>query len=187
MALAGVFYVKYRSPWYESRVTIAFVTTTTGFHGQLYDHFSDNQVFTAIAAGRLFDNPRTRAEIRALGGHARLTFDVAHWGNEEVPVYDQPYATVRSVSQDPVESRRTLDIALKLLTDRLKGWQTSSGANGKLMITWQPIDTIVGPVPQSLQINRASAGLMAIGGLLALWAAATVGRLTSRRRTTATA
>jgi hypothetical protein len=179
-AAAGL-YVKKTSSWYESRVTIAFVTTTTFFHGQLYDHFTDNQVFAAITSKRLFANPGTLREIRRRGGTARLDYNVAHWGNEEVPVYDQPYATIRAISKDPAESRRTLDVALSLLTERLDAWQRDNGAGDRLMINWQPIDSIRGPEKQGLQVNRALAVLLLTGMVVTVWAAILAGRIARRR------
>jgi hypothetical protein len=177
LAAGSVVWVRYRSPLYQSQVTVAFITKTTRFHGEVYDHFTDNHIYTAQAAMRLFDNPSTRKRIVDAGGTAYLDFELAHWGNQEVPVYGQPYATMRAVSRDPTSSINTLNIALEVLSERLEQWQTDAGATGRVMIAWEPIDAIRGPELQSLQIKRAMGGIAAI----ALIAAACVLSATRRR------
>ncbi|MBB5625398.1 hypothetical protein [Sphaerisporangium krabiense] len=177
--LAGfaVWWVRNRSPLYQSVVTVAFVTKTSHFAGEVYDHFTDNHIFTALATERFFDNPGTRDRLRAMGGTAKFSYEVAHWGNQELPVYGQPYATLQSLSSDPKESIDTLNLALKLLTQKLAALQTSAGANGRVMIKWEMIGSILGPQRQPLQKSRAIAGI----GLSAMLVTVVVMRLTRDR------
>ncbi|MET8139612.1 hypothetical protein ABZU32_04800 [Sphaerisporangium sp. NPDC005288] len=160
VAACAVMWVRYRSPLYQSSVTVAFITKTSHFQGEVYDHFTDNHIYMALATARFFDNPSTKERLRAMGGTAAFHYEVAHWGNEELPVYGQPYASLQALSDDPKQSIDTLNLALKLLTQKLQRLQTSAGASGKVMIKWQPIGDIMGPERQSLQRSRAMAGIV---------------------------
>ncbi|GGK79523.1 hypothetical protein Sme01_21670 [Sphaerisporangium melleum] len=140
-------------------MTVAFVTKTNHFQGEVYDHFTDNHIYMALATARYFDNPGTKQRLRAMGGTALFQFQVAHWGNEELPVYGQPYANLQALSDDPDEAKVTLDLALKLLDKKLENLQTSAGANGRVMIKWEPLGDVIGPVRQSLQRGRSMAGI----------------------------
>ncbi|MFC4529939.1 hypothetical protein [Sphaerisporangium dianthi] len=160
VAGCAVFWVRYRSPLYQSSVTVAFITKTDHFKGEVYDHFTDNHIYMALATARYFDNPSTKERLRAMGGTAAFHFEVAHWGNEELPVYGQPYANLQALSDNPKESIDTLNLALQFLTQKLQRLQTSSGASGKVMIKWQPIGSVMGPERQSLQRGRAMAGIV---------------------------
>ncbi|MEU9887118.1 hypothetical protein [Sphaerisporangium sp. NPDC051011] len=177
--LAGfaVWWVRYKSPLYQSVVTVAFITKTNHFAGEVYDHFTDNHIFMALATARYFDNPGTQERLRAMGGTADFSYKVAHWGNEELPVYGQPYATLQSLSDDPKESIDTLNLALKLLTQKVEKLQTSSGASGRVMIKWETIGSIFGPQRQPLQKSRATVGI----GLIAVLASAAVMSMTRDR------
>ncbi|WP_214409870.1 hypothetical protein [Sphaerisporangium fuscum] len=164
-------------------MTVAFITKTNRFQGEVYDHFTDNHIYMALVTARYFDNPSTRERLRRMGGTADFSYEVAHWGNEEVPVYGQPYASLQTLSRDPKLSMDTLNIALKLLTEKVQQLQTAAGANGRVMIKWQPIDTVRGPELQSLQKGRATVGI----GLMTILAVAGVLSLTrDRRRSAAT-
>ncbi len=162
VAASAVAWVRYRSPLYQSSLTIAFITKTNHFQGEVYDHFTDNHIYMALATARFFDNPSTQERLRAMGGTAAFHYKVAHWGNEELPVYGQPYATLQTLSDDPKESIDTLNLALQLLTQKLQRLQTSAGASGRVMIKWEPIGSIIGPDRQSLQRGRATAGIALI-------------------------
>jgi hypothetical protein len=159
VAACAVYWVRYRSPLYQTSVTVAFVTKTSRFQGEVYGHFTDNHIYMALATARYFDNPGTRQRLRALGGTARFDFEVAHWGNEEMPVYGQPYATLQALSADAEESKVTLDLALRLLTQKLNSLQTSAGADGRVMIKWETIGDIIGPQRQGLQRGRSMVGI----------------------------
>ncbi|RCG31526.1 hypothetical protein DQ384_08055 [Sphaerisporangium album] len=170
LAAFAVWWVRYKSPLYQSVVTVAFITKTNHFQGEVYDHFTDNHIFMALATARYFDNPSTRERLREMGGTADFSYKVAHWGNEELPVYGQPYATLQSLSADPKDSIDTLNLALKLLTQKVDKLQTSSGANGRVMIKWETIGSIFGPQRQPLQKSRATVGI----GLIAVLASVAV-------------
>lgn len=165
VAAGAMAWVRFRSPLYQSSVTVAFITKTNHFQGEVYDHFTDNHIYMALATARYFDNPGTRERLRSMGGTAAFHFDVAHWGNEELPVYGQPYATLQSLSDDSNESINTLNLALKLLTEKVRRLQTASGASGRVMIKWEPIGSIIGPDRQGLQRGRATVGIALIAVL----------------------
>lgn len=178
VAGCAVFWVRYRSPLYQSSVTVAFMTKTSHFQGEVYDHFTDNHIYMALAAARFFDNPGTQDRLKTMGGKAAFHYEVAHYGNEELPVYEQPYATLQTLSSDPKESIDTLNLALQILTQKLQRLQTSAGASGQVMIKWEPIGSIVGPERQGLQKSRATVGI----GLIAVIASAAAISLTRDRR-----
>ncbi|MEV7966784.1 hypothetical protein AB0O34_12490 [Sphaerisporangium sp. NPDC088356] len=159
VAACAVLWVRYRSPLYQSTVTVAFITKTNQSQGEVYDHFTDNHIYMTLATARFFENPNTLERLRSMGGTADFHYEVAHWGNEEVPVYGQPYATMQTLSRDPKASIDTLNLALRLLTQKVQRLQTSSGATGRVMIKWEPIDSIRGPELQSLQRGRATVGI----------------------------
>ncbi|MFC0552106.1 hypothetical protein ACFFHJ_14545 [Planotetraspora thailandica] len=133
----------------------------------------------ALTIAHYFDNPATIDELRRRGGTAAFHYDVAHWGNEELPVYGQPYATLQALSSDPKKSIDTLNQALAMLTEKVKSLQTSVGATGKLMIDWEPIGAVMGPQRQSLQRSRAT---VAIGLIALLASAATISFTRDRSR-----
>lgn len=179
VAAGAVYWVRYRSPLYQTSVTVAFVTKTSRFQGEVYGHFTDNHIYMALATERFFDNPGTARRLQALGGTARFDYKVAHWGNEELPVYGQPYASLQALSDDAQESKHTLDLALRLLTQKLTSLQTSAGADGRVMIKWEPIGDIIGPQLQGLQRGRSQVGI----ALLALLSSAAVIAFTRDRST----
>jgi hypothetical protein len=168
IAAWAVLWVRYRSPLYQSSVTVAFITKTNHYQGEVYDHFTDNHIYMALASARFFDNPGTQERLRSMGGTADFHYKVAHWGNEELPVYGQPYATLQALSDDPKASIDTLNLALQMLTQKVKRMQTSVGASGQVMITSEPIGSITGPEHQGLQRSRAIVGI----ALMALLASA---------------
>ncbi|GII80759.1 hypothetical protein Sru01_57410 [Sphaerisporangium rufum] len=178
VAAGSVLWVRYRSPLYQSSVTVAFVTKTQNFRGEVYDHFTDNHIFMALATGRFFDNPGTRDQLRRMGGTAAFDYRVAHWGNEELPVYGQPYATMQALSDDPVETLETVNLALRLLGQKTQRLQAGAGASGKVMIKPEIIGSIIGPERQGLQKTRATVGV----GLMALLAMVGVLTVTRDRR-----
>ncbi|MFC4588908.1 hypothetical protein [Sphaerisporangium corydalis] len=153
------------------------MTKTNHFQGEVYDHFTDNHIYMALATARFFDNPGTQDRLRAMGGTAAFHYEVAHWGNEELPVYGQPYANLQALSADAKESIDTLNLALQLLTQKLQRLQTSAGASGRVMIKYEPIGGIIGPERQGLQKGRATAGI----GLIAVLASVIVLSVTRDR------
>ncbi|MEO3807826.1 hypothetical protein ABGB17_02350 [Sphaerisporangium sp. B11E5] len=179
VAACAVYWVRYRSPLYQTSVTVAFVTKTSKFQGEVYGHFTDNHIYMALATERYFDNPGTLLRLRKLGGTAKFDYKVAHWGNQELPVYGQPYASLQALSDDPQESKHTLDLALRLLTQKLNNLQTSAGADGRVMIKWEPIGDIIGPQRQGLQRGRSQVGI----ALLAVLSSAAVIAFTRDRNT----
>ncbi len=160
VAASAVLWVRFRSSLYQSSVTVAFITKSNDSGDQVYDHFTDNQIFMALATARFFDNPATREDLRRMGGTADFHYEVAHWGNEELPVYGQPYANLQALSRDPKESIGTLNLALKLLSQKVRQLQTAAGADGRVMIKWEPLGSISGPEIQGLQKARATAGIL---------------------------
>ncbi|MEU8266276.1 hypothetical protein AB0B89_03850 [Sphaerisporangium sp. NPDC049002] len=168
VAACAVLWVRYRSPLYQSSVTVAFITKTNHFQGEVYDHFTDNHIYMALATARFFDNPSTQERLRSMGGTASFHYAVAHWGNEELPVYGQPYASMQALSDNPKESIDTLNLALQLLTQKLQRLQTSAGATGRVMIKYEPIGGIIGPERQGLQKSRATVGIGLITVLMSV-------------------
>ncbi|WP_344934829.1 hypothetical protein [Sphaerisporangium flaviroseum] len=141
------------------------MTKTNHFKGEVYDHFTDNHIYMALATARFFDNPSTKERLRAMGGTAAFHYEVAHWGNEELPVYGQPYATMQALSDNPKESIDTVNLALQVLTQKLHRLQTSAGASGRVMIKMEPIGSVMGPDRQGLQKGRATVGVALIAAL----------------------
>ncbi|GGO17216.1 hypothetical protein GCM10010116_34810 [Microbispora rosea subsp. aerata] len=167
-AAGAAAWVRYRSPLYQTSVSVAFMTKTNRFHGEVYDHFTDNHIYMALAIARYFDNPGTIKRLREMGGTAQFSYQVAHWGNEELPVYEQPYATIQAVSDNPDESLDTLNAALGMLQEKVESLQKAAGANGGVMIGIEQIGTVIGPTRQGLQLRRATVGIGLMAALASI-------------------
>jgi hypothetical protein len=165
------------APVYRSEVTVALVNQDA--NGNSYSSFSANLLVVAHITGEQMNDGTTRDRVVAAGGARDYRVSMINRGNDEVPLYDQPYLDVYYDSPSPARATATIRATLSVLGATLRERQLTAGASGQALVGFRTVSgdeqpTLISPGPK-----RSLAAVLLIGLILMIF----ITRVADRRPT----
>lgn len=154
-------------PLYRSEVTVALVNQDA--QGNAYSSFSANLLVVATIAEREMSNDEARERVVAAGGGRDYRISRINRGNDETPLYDQPYLDVYCDSPSPAAATSTMRATLSVLGEILRERQLAAGASGRALVGFRTVSGAEQPVPISPGPKRSLAAIGLIGIILMIF------------------
>jgi hypothetical protein len=161
LAVGAMLRIVTEPPIYQSRAVVNFVMPGT----TAFENFNTSLVVAASVTSLRLNSEQGRERVRTEGGGAPYKVLLANRGNDEQPIYDQPYVTLLVNSTDPAMTGRTLNALLKVLEVDLNERQREAGARPDAVITAKVVESSDKPMPLTGRRARSLAALALLGGL----------------------
>jgi hypothetical protein len=162
LTVGGMLRIVTEPPIYQSRAVVNFVMPGSA----AFENFNVNLVVAASVTSLRLNSSQGEERVRARGGTAPYKVVLANRGNDEQPVYDQPYVTLLVTSPDPVQVGSTLTALQEVLRADLSERQLASGARPNALISARVVESSDKPTPFTGRRARALAALAVFGALL---------------------
>lgn len=164
LTVGGMLQIVTKPPIYQSSAVVNFVMPGSA----TFETFSVNLVVAASVSSLRLNSEQGKDRVHARGGTAPYKIMLANRGNDEQPVYDQPYVTLVVNSTDRAQTARTLTALLDVLRADLYERQTQAGARPETVIATRVVESSTTPMPLTARRPRALAAMAIFGLLIAI-------------------
>lgn len=158
-------------PDYQARAVVTLLSPQVPFPRNNYASFSPDLVIAAEVSARSLSSAAGQRRVRQAGGTAGFEVARANRGNQELPIYDQPYLTFTTNSGDSGRAKRTLLAALAVFRSDLRQRQVQEGAKPGSLIGWRITAITNRPIPQTGQPSRELLAIGLLGSIGTVFAA----------------
>jgi hypothetical protein len=182
ITIAGVvtFATAHVRPDYEARYVITLLSPEAPFPRNSYASFSPDLVLLAQVSAEVLSSPHGRHLVRENGGTADYQVALYNRGNQELPIYDEPYLTLTATSKSAAQAQRTMQAVLTALRTQVDDSQRRRGAQPGSYISWRITKSTGQPIPVNLGSTRQLIAIVLLGAIGTIYAALLADRLEPR-------
>jgi hypothetical protein len=156
-------------PLYRSEVTVALVNQDA--QGNAYSSFGANLLVVAAISEQEMNDESARDRVVAAGGAHDYRISMINRGNDERPLYDQPYLDVYYDSPSPARAAATVRATIGVLGEQLRDRQLAAGASGRALVGLHTISGDEEPIMISPGHTRSLAAVLLIGLIVMIFIA----------------